>query len=826
MVRPVALGKGKELPRELARMDRRIRDLERTMRLKNSGFHGSIPIYDRDGLLRLLIGLQADGTYALTESGGLKPPLPARPVLTALPAAASVTWSGLTAIAAGEEAPPPEPDAPAPGEETVEEDYPDYITDVDYTTDDAPDPEAPVDPDAEFADTFGRWPRDMARVEIHMSADPVAAGDFECTDDTQVGAFLVFGRTQKQTIGDLEPETLYWFRLQGATKSGREGRATTAVTVTTLKDALAQANQGIQDAYDAQEYAKSKNRVFRQPTAPVLDPADPFAIGDVWFDTDDANHMYVWDYAEDGITLGWQDAQDGGIVQAQARADEAYDEAVAAMDAAEQAGATTNKVIYSVDPPGATPNDGGELWFQKDPASHNITHQFIGQGGTTWAEVQIRNEVIANLDAGKLTAGSAFIVNLFVKNLLTLGTADSNGIIASHNFSTSAEGVFIDKLGLVAKGGTISGATVQSTSDNVSGVKMTGSGLRAYDSNGTQTFWVDAATGNVYLTGSVAAGVDLSGVVITGSTFQTSYAEEGIKMSNTGMSLLNSAGDPMMVFDASTGSIAMMGNLMSGSTIAGATITGGVFRTSAATGDPRMVLASGIYKNRIGFYTGATYEASPDTGTPYEAGGVGYGPSGVVGEARGSSGFMLIDLLGPRHEDHPNKVAIIRANANASGRAEAVLMGTHIVLGEAGVVTPVEVHGTVSVGEWVQADDLFTRNEAPTSGDVPAAIGPGGKVKQDTSSARYKDNIIPLDLDPDVVYAMEPVTFTRTEYGANAPVQAGFTAEQLHALGMTPWVFYDNQGRPDGIHYPALTAALVHVAKSQNERLLALENAA
>lgn len=126
-------------------------------------------------------------------------------------------------------------------------------------------------------------------------------------------------------------------------------------------------------------------------------------------------------------------------------------------------GAANGKNVnyYSNSGPGVTPNNPGDNWFQRDgtPAG-NIIAQYEGLGGTSWASRQLRSEVIANLDVGKLTAGSGLVNSFTIKTLLTLGDASNDGIIKSHNFEGSSVGVLISKTGLVAKGGTIAGAGI------------------------------------------------------------------------------------------------------------------------------------------------------------------------------------------------------------------------------------------------------------------------------------------------------------------------------------------------------------------------------
>lgn len=100
-----------------------------------------------------------------------------------------------------------------------------------------------------------------------------------------------------------------------------------------------------------------------------------------------------------------------------------------------------------------------------------------------------------------------------------------------------------------------------------------------------------------------------------------------------------------------------------------------------------------------------------------------------------------------------------------------------------------------------------------------ASIGGGGKLQRTSSSRRYKDNIEPLSLDDARrVLDLEPVTFTRKDEQSGR-VYPGFLAEQVAETGAELWVNRDAQGRPDGVRYDELTAALVAVIREQQQRL-------
>jgi len=81
-----------------------------------------------------------------------------------------------------------------------------------------------------------------------------------------------------------------------------------------------------------------------------------------------------------------------------------------------------------------------------------------------------------------------------------------------------------------------------------------------------------------------------------------------------------------------------------------------------------------------------------------------------------------------------------------------------------------------------------------------------GALARSTSSARYKENILPYTRGLTTVSAMSPVTFNGL---GESVTRAGFIAEDFDALGLTEFVNYNAEGHPDSIDYPNITALLV-----------------
>lgn len=143
-----------------------------------------------------------------------------------------------------------------------------------------------------------------------------------------------------------------------------------------------------------------------------------------------------------------------------------------------------------------------------------------------------------------------------------------------------------------------------------------------------------------------------------------------------------------------------------------------------------------------------------------------------------------------------------------------------------------------TIGANIEADGALVTTGALTrtvlvgGGTTGASITDGGNFVRTSSSERYKTEIQLLDINLNDLYAVEPKTFKRIEeveeHGEEANVYPGLIAEELAGTSLDKFVFYSNDEegnpRPEGIHYPELTTALLIALKDLNARVEELEN--
>ena len=98
------------------------------------------------------------------------------------------------------------------------------------------------------------------------------------------------------------------------------------------------------------------------------------------------------------------------------------------------------------------------------------------------------------------------------------------------------------------------------------------------------------------------------------------------------------------------------------------------------------------------------------------------------------------------------------------------------------------------------------------------------RIQRNTSSARYKTNIVDADeVVLDAARKVKPRHYESTIEDENGATRLGFIAEEIHEAGLTHAVGYDEEGRPETIDPVALIAALWHRVNNLEERLKELE---
>jgi len=91
-------------------------------------------------------------------------------------------------------------------------------------------------------------------------------------------------------------------------------------------------------------------------------------------------------------------------------------------------------------------------------------------------------------------------------------------------------------------------------------------------------------------------------------------------------------------------------------------------------------------------------------------------------------------------------------------------------------------------------------------------------IQRVTSSLRYKENIRDYNRSISELMEMRPVLF-QAKGDESGRDFAGFIAEEIDEIGMTEFVDYDQEGRPDAIHYANMNALLVKSIQDQQKQI-------
>ncbi len=100
----------------------------------------------------------------------------------------------------------------------------------------------------------------------------------------------------------------------------------------------------------------------------------------------------------------------------------------------------------------------------------------------------------------------------------------------------------------------------------------------------------------------------------------------------------------------------------------------------------------------------------------------------------------------------------------------------------------------------------------PASGTADLTVDSSGNVAPQTSSARFKENIEPLQDDFRKVLDAAPVSFVNKATGDR---EIGYIAEEFHDNDLDNLVSYDAEGKPLSVQYKMLPIYALEIVKEQ-----------
>ncbi len=325
-------------------------------------------------------------------------------------------------------------------------------------------------------------------------------------------------------------------------------------------------------ALGAQTTADSKNKRFVQATQPEYDLLKP---GDEWWQTsskppetywmgepnnsvsvlvdhsDEVEHIWTWNGAR------WVDlmlAADSlfvrGTVSAGLVSADFFDGAVVKGGAF----VTSNERIQLNNNGFVMVDSAGNPVVTLDAKTGEAILQSVNIIGAGISTPAISGGSIEGADY-KLTSGTG-------ANKHTVARINSDGILFGDHLSyaKNAQGQWVLSLaGAIQSGGEISSAvitapTIQTSSAENTGLKLTTGGLVAYNTDGDTTFTLDN-TGGIMMAGAL-----LSNATLTAPLLQTDPANDrGIKIIGNTLTAFSRSGTPMLSLNGDTGSAVLVG---------------------------------------------------------------------------------------------------------------------------------------------------------------------------------------------------------------------------------------------------------------------------
>jgi hypothetical protein len=102
-------------------------------------------------------------------------------------------------------------------------------------------------------------------------------------------------------------------------------------------------------------------------------------------------------------------------------------------------------------------------------------------------------------------------------------------------------------------------------------------------------------------------------------------------------------------------------------------------------------------------------------------------------------------------------------------------------------------------------------------------VDSSGQLGTMTSSARFKDEIKPMDQASEAVFALKPVTFHyKRELDPKGMLQFGLVAEDVAKVN-PDLVVRDSEGKPYTVRYDAVNAMLLNEFLKEHKRVQELE---
>lgn len=124
---------------------------------------------------------------------------------------------------------------------------------------------------------------------------------------------------------------------------------------------------------------------------------------------------------------------------------------------------------------------------------------------------------------------------------------------------------------------------------------------------------------------------------------------------------------------------------------------------------------------------------------------------------------------------------------------------------------------------YIKAPYVYTGN---TSSAANVHVTSDGFLYRSTSAKKYKTNIKNYNTGLDMINQMQPISYKankKTTRDNNDKTHAGLLADDIHDLGLTEFVEYNDDGEVENIYYERLVTVCINAIKELSTKVTALE---
>jgi hypothetical protein len=351
----------------------------------------------------------------------------------------------------------------------------------------------------------------------------------------------------------------------------------------------------------------------------------------------------------------------------------------------------------------------------------------------------------------------------------------------------------------------------------------------AHDVDITGTLTSDGLTvdgGTIKLNGNYPVGsgnVALGNVALaslTSGTLNTAVGEGALTTNNEGTGNAAFGRDALTLNTTGAWNVGIGINALQENTTGSNNVAIGqsALVSSIAASNNTVVGYQAGYTNEAGQYNTFVGRQAGYTGTGSE--NTGLGQQALYGLTTGGSNTAIGTSSGSLITSGSNNTIIGAYNGN-QGSLDIRTSSNNVVLSDGGGNPRLYFTG----GSWyIPSAALFSPYIYSTTGAGAGSVvvGTDGNLFRSSSSARYKTNIVDASFSLSDLMLLRPVNYTGIGAADTDKKLGGLIAEEVHDAGLSEFVIYDNQDRPDALHYSNMVSLCIKAIQEQQATITAL----